>query len=87
MLTRNNGQTFGFDKMITMNTGAEAVETALKIARRYGYVKKGIPDDRAIILSVENCYHGRTLATTSLSSTAEYRKSWLPGVVGKAVMN
>lgn len=65
-----------------MNSGAEAVETALKLARRWGYVKKGIPEDGAIVLSVEGSYHGRTLATTSLNSTEVFRKGQWPVATG-----
>ena len=49
---------FNFEKMLPMNTGAEAVETALKIARRWGYVKKEIPEDEAIIISCHDNFHG-----------------------------
>lgn len=47
--------------VLPMNTGAEAVETALKLARKWGYVKKGIPEGRARIFSAEGNFHGRTL--------------------------
>lgn len=70
-------QMFGYQKSIPMQSGAEAVETALKIARRYGYVKKGIPEDKALIISVTGCYHGRTLATTSLNNSSENRSRML----------
>lgn len=52
---------FGFDMVLPMNTGAEAVETGLKIARKWGYKVKGIPENQAIILSVANNFHGRTV--------------------------
>ena len=52
---------FGFDMVLPMNTGAEAVETGLKIARKWGYKVKGIPENQAVILSVENNFHGRTV--------------------------
>ncbi|HXC03758.1 MAG TPA: ornithine--oxo-acid transaminase, partial [Bacteroidia bacterium] len=59
---------FGFDKVLPMNTGAEAVETAIKLARRWGYEKKGIAADQAKIIVCENNFHGRTIAIISLST-------------------
>ncbi|EEB92809.1 hypothetical protein MPER_08626 [Moniliophthora perniciosa FA553] len=52
---------FGYDMVLPMNTGAEAVETSLKLARKWAYMKKGVPEGRAIILSAEGNFHGRTL--------------------------
>ena len=54
-------QMFKYDMVLPMNTGAEAVETAVKLSRKWGYIKKGIPDGKAIVLSVEGNFHGRTL--------------------------
>ncbi len=59
---------FGFDKVLPMNTGAEAVETALKLARRWGYAKKGITEGRAKIICCTGNFHGRTIAVISMSS-------------------
>ncbi|KAI8059546.1 ornithine-oxo-acid transaminase [Gongronella butleri] len=59
---------FGYDMVLPMNTGAEAVETAIKLARRWGYVKKGIPENKAIVLSCENNFHGRTTGVISMST-------------------
>ena len=56
---------FGFDMILPMNTGAEAVETAIKIARKWGYKVKGIPQNEALIFSVEENFHGRTVSMTS----------------------
>lgn len=53
---------FGYDMVLPMNTGAEAVETGIKIARKWGYKVKGIPDGEAIVLCVENNFHGRTVS-------------------------
>ncbi|HBU77863.1 MAG TPA: ornithine--oxo-acid transaminase, partial [Muricauda sp.] len=53
-------ETFGFDKLLPMNTGAEAVETALKVCRRWAYQKKGIPENQAKVIVCENNFHGRT---------------------------
>ena len=52
---------FGFDMVLPMNTGAEAVETGVKIARKWGYKVKGIPENQAIVLSVGENFHGRTV--------------------------
>lgn len=59
---------FGYDKVLPMNTGAEGVETALKMARRWGYVKKGITDNEAKIVVCENNFHGRTISIVSIST-------------------
>ena len=53
---------FGFDMVLPMNTGAEAVETAVKIARKWGYKVKGIPQNEALVLSVGENFHGRTVS-------------------------
>lgn len=52
---------FGFDMVLPMNTGAEAVETAIKIARKWGYKVKGIPKNQALVFSVKENFHGRTV--------------------------
>jgi ornithine--oxo-acid transaminase len=62
---------FDYEMVLPMNTGAEAVETGLKLARRWGYMKKGIPSDEAIILAAENNFHGRTLGVISMSTDPE----------------
>lgn len=61
---------FNFDMVLPMNTGAEAVETAIKIARKWGYKTKGIPKDEAIVLCVAENFHGRTVSTYPPNSTA-----------------
>jgi ornithine--oxo-acid transaminase len=53
---------FGYDMVLPMNTGAEAVETAIKIARKWGYKVKGIPQGQAIVFSVSDNFHGRTVS-------------------------
>lgn len=60
---------FGFDMVLPMNTGAEAVETAVKIARKWGYKTKGIPQNEAIVLSVTENFHGRTVCHPSLTQS------------------
>ena len=52
---------FGYDMVLPMNTGAEAVETAIKLSRKWAYEKKGVPEGQAIVLSVAGNFHGRTI--------------------------
>ncbi len=59
---------FGYDKLLPMNTGAEAVETALKLARRWGYEVKKIPENKAKIVVCEDNFHGRTITIVSMST-------------------
>jgi ornithine--oxo-acid transaminase len=69
---------------LPMNTGAEAVETALKAARRFGYEVKGISEGQAKIIACEGNFHGRTMGAVSLSSDVEYKRGFgpmLPGVM------
>lgn len=75
---------FGFDKVLPMNTGAEAVETALKLCRKWAYEKKGIPENQAKIVMVEANFHGRTLGIISGSTDPDSRGGfgpYLPGLV------
>jgi ornithine--oxo-acid transaminase len=68
----------GFDRALPMNTGAEAVETALKAARKWGYRIKGIPDGRAEIIACAGNFHGRTIAAVGLSTEEAYRDGFGP---------
>ncbi|MEK7801964.1 MAG: ornithine--oxo-acid transaminase [Pseudomonadota bacterium] len=68
----------GMDKMLPMNTGAEAVETAIKAARRWGYRVKGIEKDKARIIVCDGNFHGRTTTIISFSSDADYRADFGP---------
>ncbi|MBD3859368.1 ornithine--oxo-acid transaminase [Bacillus sp. 28A-2] len=71
------------DMALPMNTGAEAVETAVKAARRWGYDVKGIEENRAEIIACVGNFHGRTMTAVSLSSEAEYQRGFgpmLPGI-------
>ncbi|HLI97287.1 MAG TPA: ornithine--oxo-acid transaminase [Candidatus Baltobacteraceae bacterium] len=72
----------GYDMALPMNTGVEAVETAIKLARRYGYEVKGIASNRAEIVVFNNNFHGRTTAAISASSTEDYRKGFGPFTPG-----
>lgn len=73
---------FGFDKVLPMNTGVEAVETAIKIARKWGYETKGIAENEAIIIVAENNFHGRTTTVISFSNDANARQSFGPFTPG-----
>jgi ornithine--oxo-acid transaminase len=69
---------FGFDKVLPMNTGAEAVETALKICRKWAYEKKGVAEKKAQIIVCENNFHGRTTTIISFSNDENARKNFGP---------
>jgi ornithine--oxo-acid transaminase len=73
---------FGFDKLLPMNTGAEAVETALKIARKWAYEVKGIEENKAEIIVCENNFHGRTTTLISFSNDEVARKNFGPYTKG-----
>lgn len=73
---------FGYDKVLPMNTGAEAVETALKISRRWGYEVKGIPENKGKIIVCENNFHGRTTTIISFSNDPVARKNFGPYTEG-----
>ena len=70
------------DKALPMNTGAEAVETAIKAVRKWGYEVKGVEDNKAEIIVVKDNFHGRTIATVSMSSEPGYRKNFGPFTPG-----
>jgi ornithine--oxo-acid transaminase len=73
---------FGFDKVLPMNTGAEAVETAIKICRKWAYEKKGIAENEAQIIVCENNFHGRTTTIISFSNDENARKNFGPYTAG-----
>ena len=73
---------FGYDKVLPMNTGAEAVETALKAARRWGYRVKGIPSDEAVILVASENFHGRTITIISFSCDEGSKHDFGPATPG-----
>ncbi|WP_414051135.1 ornithine--oxo-acid transaminase [Macrococcus animalis] len=68
----------GKEMVLPMNTGAEAVETAIKAARRWAYEVKGVAKDQAEIIAMNGNFHGRTMAAVSLSSEAEYQRGYGP---------
>jgi ornithine--oxo-acid transaminase len=65
----------GYEQALLMNSGAEAVETALKAARRWGYNVKGVPAEQAEVICCTNNFHGRTITVVSFSSEEGYRDS------------
>lgn len=73
---------FGFDKVLPMNTGAEAVETAIKLCRKWGYEKKGIPENQAKIIVCENNFHGRTTTIISFSNDPDAKENFGPFTEG-----
>lgn len=75
-------ETFGYDKVLVMNSGAEAVETAIKICRKYAYEKAGIPEEQAKIIVCENNFHGRTTTIISFSNDETARKNFGPYTPG-----
>lgn len=76
----------GFDKFLPMNTGAEAVETALKTARKWAYKVKGVPEGKAEIVAFANNFHGRTISIVSFSTEELYRAGFGPFTPGFQVL-
>ncbi len=75
-------ETFGYQKALFMNSGAEANETAIKLARKWGYLKKNIPDNQAVIVAVTKNFHGRTTTIISASTDSSSRKGFGPFMPG-----
>jgi ornithine--oxo-acid transaminase len=73
---------FGYDKVLPMNTGAEAVETAMKLCRKWGYEKKGISENQAKIIVCEGNFHGRTISIVSASVDPDARNNFGPYTPG-----
>ena len=76
----------GFDMVLPMNSGAEAVETAIKTARKWGYKIKGIPEDKAEIIVCANNFHGRTVTIVGFSTDEQYRDGFGPFTPGFKVI-
>ena len=72
----------GYDQALPMNSGAEAVETAIKLVRKWGYQKKGVRDGQAEIIVCSNNFHGRTTTVVGFSSEAQYREDFGPFAPG-----
>jgi len=77
---------FGYDKVLPMNSGAEADETALKLCRKWGYKKKGIQKDKAKIICCEGNFHGRTITIVSMSTDPDARNDYGPFTPGFMVI-
>jgi len=86
MLSKELCDWTGFNMVLPMNSGAEAVETAIKAARKWGYMKKGIPEDKAEIIVCANNFHGRTVTVISFSTEALYRKDFGPFTAGFTII-
>ena len=80
-------ETFGYQKALFMNSGAEANETAIKLARKWGYTKKGIPADRAVIVAVKQNFHGRTTTIISASTDDAARNGFGPFMPGFEIID
>jgi len=78
---------FGYQKSLFMNSGAEANETAIKLARKWGYLKKNIPQNEAVIVAVKQNFHGRTTTIISASTDASARKDFGPFMPGFEIIN
>jgi ornithine--oxo-acid transaminase len=76
----------GMDMVLPMNTGAEAIETAIKTARKWGYEVKGVPDGQAVIIAFQNNFHGRTTTIISFSTDDDARASFGPYTPGFRVV-
>lgn len=77
---------FGYDKVLPMNTGVEAVETAIKLARRWGYMRKGIPENKARIIVCAHNFHGRTSTVISFSTDPSSYEKFGPYMPGFSVV-
>jgi ornithine--oxo-acid transaminase len=80
-------ETFGYEKALFMNSGAEANETAIKLARKWGYTKKGIPDNEAVIVAAKKNFHGRTTTIISASTDPSARKGFGPFMPGFEIVD
>jgi ornithine--oxo-acid transaminase len=72
----------GYERSLPMNSGAEAVETAIKVARKWGYVSKGIPRHKAEVIVADGNFHGRTITVISFTSTHQYKHDFGPFTPG-----
>jgi ornithine--oxo-acid transaminase len=79
-------QLFGYDKVLPMNTGVEAVETAIKLCRRWGYDRKGIAEDKAVIIVCANNFHGRTSTVISFSTDPSATTGFGPYMPGFTII-
>jgi len=80
-------ETFGYQKALFMNSGAEANETAIKLARKWGYTKKGIPENKAVIVAAKQNFHGRTTSIISASSDPSATRGFGPFMPGFEIVD
>jgi ornithine--oxo-acid transaminase len=80
-------ETFHYEKALFMNSGAEANETAIKLARKWGYTRKGIPDNEAVIVALKDNFHGRTTTIISAATDAAARKGFGPFMPGFKIVD
>lgn len=78
---------FGYDKLLPMNSGAEAVETALKLSRKWAYQVKGVEENKAIIITCNNNFHGRTISIISYSTDDNAKNEYGPYTPGFESIN
>ena len=86
MLAKELAEMTGYSMVLPMNSGAEAVETAVKAARKWAYQKKGVPQDRAEIIACANNFHGRTVTAISFSTEPLYRRDFGPFTPGFTII-
>ena len=86
MLAKEVCEMTGYSMVLPMNSGAEAVETAVKTARKWAYMNKGVPQDRAEIIACANNFHGRTVTVISFSTEPLYRKDFGPFTPGFTII-
>ena len=86
MLAKELAEMTGYTMVLPMNSGAEAVETAVKAARKWAYQKKGVPQDRAEIIACANNFHGRTVTAISFSTEPLYRRDFGPFTPGFTII-
>lgn len=86
LLAKELSELLGYEMVLPMNSGAEAVETALKLARKWAYQKKGVPVDEAEIITCANNFHGRTITIISFSTVPLYRNEFGPFTPGFKVI-
>jgi ornithine--oxo-acid transaminase len=86
LLAKELADLTGYNMVLPMNSGAEAVETAVKTARKWAYQKKGVPQDRAEIIACSNNFHGRTVTVISFSTEPLYRRDFGPFTPGFTII-
>jgi ornithine--oxo-acid transaminase len=86
LLAKELADLTGYNMVLPMNSGAEAVETAVKTARKWAYQKKGVPQDRAEIIACSNNFHGRTVTVISFSTEPLYRQDFGPFTPGFTII-